>query len=49
MLKATPAMNRHFFISSSKFYPYLLAKRIPPIGPTPSFKAKIKAAAATLA
>lgn len=28
--KAKIAINRHFLISTSKFLPYLLAKRIPP-------------------
>ena len=30
MFSATWAMNLHFFMSSSKFFPYLLANRMPP-------------------
>jgi hypothetical protein len=39
-------MNLHFLMSSSKFFPYLLANKIPPSGPTPSLSAKVNAAAA---
>jgi hypothetical protein len=48
-LNATLLMNRHFLISSSKFLPYLEANKIPPRGPTPSFKANVNAAAAIVA
>jgi len=46
VLNATVLINRHFLISSSKFFPYLPANSIPPSGPTPSFRAKVSAAAA---
>jgi hypothetical protein len=49
IFKATYAINLHFLISSSKFLPYLLAKRIPPSYPSPSFRTQVYAAAARLA
>ena len=41
MFRATCAMNLHFFISSSKFLPYLLANNMPPNYPRPSLRTQV--------
>jgi hypothetical protein len=48
-LSASYAINLHFLISSSKFLPYLLANKIPPSCPKPSFRTQVYAAAARFA
>jgi hypothetical protein len=48
-LRASYAINLHFLISSSKFFPYLLANKMPPNYPRPSFRTQVYAAAAKLA